>query len=314
VEIVKTPAPRPALVDAETQTDMEIVEQTQADPSLQRRPYKSLSQRPKKHSIPPNLRRRVSNIWTTQLAASDEDHLMRVTDNSPVLETMDKDGPRQEWVQSQKPCDDEDIGMTDHGTTGAPEDGATTRRHASTTSTHAVALAPMQASYPLIQPPDPLWYVVNNQSGVNERHHRHDANPASMHVDIPPPPLFNSISSAESYIFATPNTMLSSTHLSPSTFGTAPSPPPSVFFPPPLPTVTSTTNSITQPSPIKKKMSLSDYMNKRKSETPALEKTLSQTHQAEGLPPGARQSIASVHESAIEESINHLESGGTPPP
>jgi len=98
---------------------------------------------------------------------------------------------------------------------------------------------------------------------------------AGLHVDLPRPPLFSESSMADRPKPLLTGPLTSSTIESPLPITSA------IGF---LTTTLAASQHVTNgsivpptPSPAKKKMSLSDYMNKRKSETPASEKSLGQT-------------------------------------
>lgn len=125
-----------------------------------------------------------------------------------------------------------------------------------------------QPPHPLMEPPDPPWQDANSahNDGTSDTTLA-GRRSAGLHVDLPPPPVFSETSSidrAKALSTESPVTMNSG-----------------IVFATPVHGINGSVAAPT-PSPAKKKMSLSDYMNKRKSETPATEKTLGQAQQAFG--------------------------------
>lgn len=158
---------------------------------------------------------------------------------------------------------------------------------------------PLQSSHPPIKPPAPPWPSTESHIHIDEqRHHLKGHRPAGLHVDLPPPRLFNSASFTGNFISATPGPLSASAFQSPLSTSSLQSLPGPSFMSP----VTSAAKSITQPSPVRKKMSLSDYMNKKK--TPALEKTQSYSQQGMSGIAGIGQSLALSTNPGSEGSEN----------
>ncbi|KAI9726647.1 MAG: hypothetical protein M1828_001014 [Chrysothrix sp. TS-e1954] len=144
--------------------------------------------------------------------------------------------------------------------------------------------SPIRSAHPPLKPPPPPWPSEESNTIKQVPAPRKDVRDAGMHVDLPSPGFFKSplAQSPSSFPGSAPMAnMIQSPVGSASTPGV------------PTPNVQSPTlpraSSLTKPSPAKKKMSLSDYMNKRKTtETSASERTQSQA-QPDGhvSPPGA---------------------------
>ena len=150
----------------------------------------------------------------------------------------------------------------------------------------SITQVPLQPSHPPIKPPAPPWPSTEPHTHIEEQQRFQGHRSAGLHVDLPPARLFDSASIAGSSISATPGPLSASAFQSPLSTGSLPSLPAPSFMSP----VTLGSKSITQPSPVRKKMSLTDYMNKKK--TPALEKTQSQSLQSMSATAGIRQSPA----------------------
>lgn len=121
---------------------------------------------------------------------------------------------------------------------------------------------------------------------------------AGLHVDLPRPPLFSESSTADRPRPILTGPLTSSTVESPLPITSGTVLPTTNFIPPQH----AMNGSIVPPtpSPAKKKMSLSDYMNKRKSETPASEKSLGQTQHMFG--PSSSVAFGEVTASNIASS------------
>jgi len=167
----------------------------------------------------------------------------------------------------------------------------------------AVTQAPLRHSRSPIQPLDPPWDNSIGQSVDQQLASQPHTNPPQLHVESPPPSLLSATSATEPHVFATPSVMSLSLRLSPSGHDAVSQQPSLVpLSSVPSGVLTSSNNSVTQPSPLKKMMSLSDYMNKRKSETPAADKLLANAPKP-----------ADNNQSSLGTSANHIPRTSSPP-
>ena len=164
---------------------------------------------------------------------------------------------------------------------------------AETTSIGHSGLPSTKVTQPGTQPlPPPPWpnQAPNGQGDPAPHHPRALHRSANLHVDLPPPPRLNSsFNSMDTSMTATPG-MLSS-HSTQSSYLPAPLPTPSSG--PHLLTPLSGT-AFAQPSPVKKKMSLSAYTAaKLKAKTPGSEQT-STMDESGGSPQESRKEAAAT--------------------
>jgi len=141
------------------------------------------------------------------------------------------------------------------------------------TSAGHSSLPSTKVMQPGTQPlPPPPWpsQAPNGQSDSGPHHPRVLHRSANLHVDLPPPPRLNSsFNSMDTSMSATPGIL--SSHSTQSSY--LPAPLPTASSGPPLLTPLSGT-AFAQPSPVKKKMSLSAYTAaKLKAKTPGSEQT-----------------------------------------
>lgn len=123
-----------------------------------------------------------------------------------------------------------------------------------------------------------------------------------MHVDLPPPTFgpSSSMSTMTGNYTMSPSSEIAQ---SPSSSGAAPFAAP--VAPMSAPTTISSTSSLTRPSPLKKKMSLSEYTSRNKARTPGSERTHSQTFgigHAEAREAVRRTSGQSIDSDAVHQS------------
>ncbi|KAI9821254.1 MAG: hypothetical protein M1827_003990 [Pycnora praestabilis] len=99
--------------------------------------------------------------------------------------------------------------------------------------------------------PPPTWPSAKYPTSPDDHHNIIRYRGADLHVDLPPAPQFSNVSPTSA---GTPTSAITSIAQSPLSFGAAFS----------LPCFSPLVNSIVQPSPIKKKLSLSDYAKRKK--------------------------------------------------
>lgn len=304
---VRTPLPRPIYADASTQTDQDEKDSRRLDKGLRRKPYVSLSQRLLKRSGLRNMQKQSSSITLSipSPIASPRDILV-AEDTQPVLRVLvgpvETSSALLDETKSGSPGEDTEM-VYEPVSPPSKEDLSTPHSmDAESIPIHTAMQTFPQSSHPQAEPVAPLWPNSHADHGEKELRHRHNPASAQLHVELPPPPIFGTASSNEPVLFATPSLITSSAHLSSSGLLQMFSPP--VGAPYSAPPANVTTNSLTQPSPIKKKMSLSDYMNKRKSETPATERTLAQAQQAVPLPSGGSVSLPVFSDLTNDEATN----------
>lgn len=138
-------------------------------------------------------------------------------------------------------------------------------------------------AHPPIRPPPPPWTIP--QAPLPQPSApilpRTNIRAVNLHVDLPPP-LPSTTSDLETPIAATPDPFTPATNY---------------LAPPAAPMVpsmnSSMSSSITQPSPLKKKMSLSDYTAKLKAKTPGVEKSQSMGEPGSSSPAAPRPAFLS---------------------
>lgn len=254
----------------------------------------SLSQRLLKRAAQRKVHQMATLRSIDGLATSDEtmDESNRVvTSNTGLSQSL------PDHTNAQNPY--EDVNMADDS--ASPQSKTLSSPLAS--NIDAVTQAPLRHSHSPIQPLDPPWDSSIGQSVEQQLNSQPHTNPPQLHVESPPPSLLSATSAIEPHVFATPSAMSLSLRLSPSGHGAdfqQPSLVPLSSVPSGI--LASSNNSVTQPSPLKKKMSLSDYMNKRKSETPAADKLL-----ANAPKPGDN------NQSSLGTSANHIPRTSSPP-
>lgn len=299
-------SPRPTYANASTQTSIEC-EQDPATITMQRKPYRSLSQRLLQRSAFRGMQPTMSSKTKTSLDAD----AAGVSGNPLLLSSSEQaNSPPLALVDFELKTCSEDVDMMDdtRSLTPAklPSSPLPNSRIENDTNTSE------HPTRPVVEHPDPPW--TNGHGPYAEVKHTHRlSHSARLRVDLPQPPLFSSTLSSEPAIFATPGALQYPSHLSPSG--------PAITTPSRLPAKADTLVlqptsvagiGVTQPSPVKKKMSLSDYMNKRKSETPATEKTLVQPQQSGSVSAGFLVLKPSLSEIVSDGFIGHA--GGTDSP
>lgn len=172
--------------------------------------------------------------------------------------------------ESQSPSSDIDVDDPEPDTPAAPI-LSPPKPSIETSTNHPSPRPQIQTTHPPIKPPPPPW---DSDSGKSPEKRSvpavtTDIRSAGMHVDLPPPLSFKPDLNADSSMF-TPSAPVANMIQSPQSSG------PITSMPPPLtsPSAQDAKGAI-KPSPVKKKLSLSEY-TKRKTETPLLERRQSQ--------------------------------------
>lgn len=137
---------------------------------------------------------------------------------------------------------------------------------------------PLQSSHPPINPPAPPWQAPM-ASMHSPQLSRTNIRSANLHVDLPPPHL-QSVSSIDTSSAPTAAVLPGSIMQTPLNAGSLPVPAAVAPMSAPF---------LTQPTPMKKKMSLSDYTAKLKAKTPASEKSQMIAEPGSSSPAMARQ-------------------------
>lgn len=169
--------------------------------------------------------------------------------------------PRPNFNNKDLDAKDMDMKDVEVGVSCAPEVPSPKESVESPPMAVAPTQEPSLPDHPPIKPPPPPWIAPVAAEETDTSPPQTTAPTAPMLIDLP-----DKISPKPTISFMSPSRMLDSISESAMQPPPMPMPSPSISMPKVTTQISAELSSVTKPSPVKKKMSLSDYMNKRKLE------------------------------------------------
>lgn len=262
----KSPRVPPVYRDNSTQT---VSEEPSSPPRRPKIPYLSLSRRLMQRSF-------LSQQHFLSHGSSDK--------NSIDAAAATEDGPVAQAPEPEPRIPSPDIGLRDPNGDVVMSDGVPQAQivgPATSAATDTFEAAPLPLSLEkrrAARPPLPPWPVGESMSAASEQRFEEKADnvggsaASPLHVELPPPPSFvNENTVGSNAIVTTPNSTPSVAAQSPPNGGPSPtnSAPLSMLSPSlEAPMNAALGSAAVRPSPVKKKMSLSDYLKKNKRAEP----------------------------------------------
>ena len=288
-------SPKPTYVDAATQTPSESEVNASVVPSPRPQFLPPSKQLLKRSLLQSQLRKRKSqhnHLYTPKSSSAGSP-----SDSQPMDTESSNSGtpipPHHEAVKAVSEAEDIEMGEAQIAAGPVPGDVPMVSQQPPPEDkppTLPVSEEPSLTTHPPIMPPPPPWTIPSPKKEETMNTIPNITPTAPTHIDLAPEslaPVPNPVVSPQSAEHGTQQASPSSAAL----------PPTSVISPPSTSLRTpAEANSITKPSPIKKKMSLSDYMSKRRQETPAVDKTPTPGPLSAGLSSG--NSIQAKDETA----------------
>lgn len=209
------------------------------------------------------------------------------SDQMSDIQPINGPSPAQSSTPTTSPTavkqhDQEDVEMKD--VEGSP--GSTIEKPRPPDTSPIALETPSEGSHPMIKPPPPPWPSSTSPTTNHPRPLTNGYKCLDLHVQLPPTPVFSSNTVLTPSISGTPTSTAGSSAPSPFSLGSHSYPAP---FPASMP-------NVAQPSPVKKKLSLGDYMSRKshKAETPSSER--SQQGNSPTMSPRMLKPFTALHE------------------